>query len=309
MRKLSLASRYVKAFNALNNYVGNSYGIDVRVPNYVLPAKATEKDVVKVEGELDKVRRKIKAQTAKQNANIKGPVQTPITTKRSRKINIRTGKPKDSKNTKEYKRLVRNYQRSKTTYKNNYGIELPELPKLKKGQTVWKRDIQKLEKNIKEIREAAKQAVKEETLLIKNVKKKLKDNYWAGDSWNKWKSDAVFQMLDVALQLDKKGVIKRLKENEIDLEKLVENLVTVAYNTTSDRVGGAATDDVWKVLLDVIGKIAQEAIENAGLANRVTALTRDFKQNPPLVTGTNGSAFGEAFSDNPVQFKKIKIKR
>lgn len=309
MRKLSLASRYVKAFNALNNYVGNSYGIDVRVPNYVLPAKATEKDVVKVEGELAKVQRKLKAQTAKQNANIKGPAQSPITTKRSRKINIRAGKPKDSKNTKEYKRLVRNYQRSKTTYKNNYGIELPDLPKLKKGQTVWKKDIQNLEKNIKEIRLAARQAVKEETLLIKNVKKKLKDNYWAGDSWSKWKSDAVFQMLDVALQLDKKGVIKRLKENEIDLEKLVENLVTVAYNTTSDHIGGAATDDVWRVLLDVIGKIAQEAIENAGVAEKVTSLTKDFKQNPPLVTGNNGSAFGEAFSDNPSQFKKIKIKR
>lgn len=309
MRKLSLASRYVKAFNLLNNYVGNSYGIDVRVPNYVLPAKATEKDVVKVEGELAKVQRKIKAQTAKQNAKIKGPAQTPITTKRSRQVHIRAGKPKESKNAKEYKKLVRNYQRSKTTYKNNYGIELPDLPKLKKGQTVWKKDIQNLEKNIKEIRDAARQAVKEETLLIKNVKKKLKDNYWAGDSWSKWKSDAVFQMLDVALQLDKKGVIKRLKENEIDLEKLVENLVTVAYNTTSDHVGGAATDDVWRVLLDVIGKIAQEAIENAGVANRVTALTKDFKQNPPIATGNNGSAFGDAFSDIPTQFKKIKIKR
>lgn len=302
MRKLSLASRYVKAFNALNNYVGNSYGIDVRVPNYVLPAKATEKDVVNVESELAKVQRKLKAQTAKQNANIKGPAQSPITTKHTRKINIRAGKPADTKNIKEYRKLLRNYNSSKTRYKNNYGIELPELPKLKKGQTVWKRDLQKLEKNIKEIREAAKQAVKEETLLIKNVKKKLKDNYWAGDSWSKWKSDAVFQMLDVALQLDKKGVIKRLKENEIDLEKLVENLVTVAYNTTTEHAGGAATDDVWRVLLDVIGKIAQEAIENAGVANMVTNLTKDFKPD-------NGTAFGSAFSDNPTQFKKIKIKR
>lgn len=306
MRKLSLASRYVQAFNALNNYVGNSYGVDVRVPNYVLPARATEKDVVKVEGELAKVRRKIKAQTAKQNANIKGPAQTPITTKRSRKINIRAGKPKDSKNTKEYKKLMRSYQRSRTTYKNNYGIELPDLPKLKKGQNVWKRDIQNLEKNIKEIREAAKQAVKEETILIKNVKKKLKDNFWAGDSWAKWKSDAVFQMLDVALQVDKKGVIKRLKENEIDLEKLVENLITIAYNTTTEHAGGAATDDAWKLLLDVVGKIAQDVINNNVAVDKVKDLTRDFKYNQ---YGTNGSAFSDVFTDNPTKFKKIKIKR
>lgn len=308
MRKLSLASRYVKAFNALNNYVGNSYGIDVRVPNYVLPAKATEKDVVKVEGELAKVQRKIKAQTAKQNANIKGPSQSPISTKRSRKITVRAGKAKDSKNTKEYKKLLRSYKRTRTTYKNNYGIELPEMPALKKHQAVWKKDIQNLEKNIKEIRAAAKQAVKEETLLIKNVKKKLKDNYWVGDSWSKWKSDTVFQMLDIALQVDKKGVIKRLKENEIDLEKLVENLITIAYNTTTEHVGGAATDDAWRVLLDVIGKIAQDTIDNAVAVDKVKDLTRDFKYNQTPFVGTNGSAFGDAFTDNPVKFKKIKIK-
>lgn len=316
MRKLSLATRYVRAFNSLNNYVGNSYGIDVRVPNYVLPARATEKDVVKVEAELAKVQRKIKAETSKKNSHIVGLASAPVSPKRSRTLKFSTPKGKVDKNSRtyknqqEYKRLIRNYNSSKARYKNNYGIELPDLPSLGKGKAPRKRDIQNIEKNIKEIREAAKQAVKEETLLIKNVKKKLKDNYWAGDSWSKWKSDRAFQLLDIALQKDKKGVIKRLKEKEIDLEKLVENLVTVAYNTTTERVGGAATDDVWNVLLDVVGQIAQDAI-NSTLANTVADnakdITKDFKYNQ---YGNNATAFSDLFGNTqPVKnFKKIKIK-
>ena len=261
MRKL--AQTYQKLHHKLASYDKNEYGVKVNIPRFIIPEKATQKDVDRLVKELDRVQTRIAQET--QRAVLERKAEAAYNSSLN---NIVFGDRPDFKSVKsvtkseaakrqaEYEKLRRSLQNSIRYYQNRYGVELPSIPRLDKDFVPSKKQLSTIRSNINSMKKAVRADVREEKQVFSNISTLVRAAKYDDNQWTRWKAQNVEDTLLMAYNNDPKGVTLRARELGERLYDVVERYLYMAYQTTDERMGSTTTSEAYNAILKVAGEIA-----------------------------------------------------
>lgn len=245
------------------NYQSNAYGVEVNVPRLKLPNEnITDADIDEMKRLLKQVQTKIatkgrlNVKQAQKDAAINNALKSPMIGDNPDFHYVKNITSDVKRRQAEYERMRKSLNRSSSYYNKRYGVEIPKLPKLDKNVVPTRRQLQKIDDNIRQMKRSVRKGVREEEILMYNVEQMILEAM-SGDFWEQYKAGRMHDLLMVPYQNDPIGTAKKIRTLKQRLDAVVERFLYIAYETTPDASNSGSatmTTEAWDLIEGMLSK-------------------------------------------------------